>query len=97
MKLSEILKDWPEELENIWYQASGQDCYPIEDAYKDGKCVGFNKAIKYCDHEIDREALANVLYKICIMTESHSNRKVDYFISTMPQWLKRFENGKISS
>lgn len=51
-------------------------------------CRAWNICLSACDREIDREALANVLYKICIMTESHSNRKVDYFISTMPTWLK---------
>ena len=27
---------------NIWYQASGQDCYSSNDAYKDGECNGYN-------------------------------------------------------
>lgn len=101
MKLSEILKDWPEELENIWYQASGQDCYPIEDAYKDGKCVGFNKAIKYCDREIDREELEEILMNPSNSKENNINFGVnnDYkarylanaIISTMPKWLKPTE------
>lgn len=79
MKLSEIL-GWPEKV-NI---EKTKRMFYLE--FK-----AFNTAIDSCDREIDREALANVLYKICIMTESHSNRKVDYFIATMPTWLKRIE------
>lgn len=79
MKLSEIL-GWPEKKNrNLWPSIVGAENH------------GFNKALVSCDREIDREALANVLYKICIMTEFHSNRKVDYLIATMPTWLKRIE------
>lgn len=87
MKLSEILKDWPEELENRWYQASGQDCYPSEDAYKDGECVGFNKAIKYCDHEIDREALHEIIAQAKFDGDTSFEITVKV-IATMPMWLK---------
>jgi len=80
MNLSEIL-GWPEK-KNEGYHETDEES---------GFNQGYNTALTSCDHEIDREALANVLYKICIMTESHSNRKVDYFISTMPTWLMKVD------
>ena len=85
MKLSQVLNDWPKKKDDK--ERDSLKKYFGDIQYDEG----FNTALESCDHEIDREALANVLYKICIMTESHSNRKVDYFISTMPTWLKRIE------
>ena len=95
MKLSEILKDWPEKEELNLVSPSDYDMSQLaDDTHKYIRDLEIltekqDTALTSCDREIDREALANVLYKICIMTESHSNRKVDYFIATMPTWLKR--------
>lgn len=101
MKLSEVLKDWDKEMENRWYQASGQDYYSTEDAYKDGKCVGYNSALTSCDREIDRDALENVLLNMIVdfisddsmesadKIHGYKDRIIDSFISTMPTWLRK--------
>jgi len=40
-----VRKVLPEKKKNIWYQASGQDFYSSDDAYKDGECNGGNAII----------------------------------------------------
>ena len=76
MKLSEILKDWPEKKE---YQSTMVN--PAD--------VIYNTALESCDREIDREALVKVIQQK--VTKSDINHIVDVVISTMPTWLKRIE------
>ena len=76
MKLSEILKDWPEKKE---YQSTMVN--PAD--------VIYNTALESCDREIDREALVKVIQQK--VTKSDINHIVDVVISTMPTWLKPTE------
>ena len=50
---------------------------------------------KYEGFEIDREALVKTLGKMILFTKMPYDRiadeDIDYFISTMPTWLKRIE------
>ena len=83
MKLSEILKDWPE-----------KEDVPHCDMHKIIASTSFNKAIEACDREIDREALINELIRIGF-GDYPANALADCIISTMPTWLKRSEdNGR---
>ncbi len=78
MKLSEIL-GWKEK---NW--GSQQIGWP----------EGFNEALTSCDREVDREALANVLFnRQPYLRYSREEMKewADSIISTMPTWLKRSE------
>ena len=88
MKLSEILKDW------LIKKDSGAICTWLSngresDAYIDG----YNTALTSCDREIDREALKKVINDWTASCEKFELK--DLIISTMPQWLKRIDNGKI--
>ena len=81
MKLSEILKDWPKKKE-----FSMSDVFKEIDSLKDG----LNTALDACDHEIDREALAKAMNESQFKS-MNIDEQVNYFISTMPTWLKPTE------
>jgi hypothetical protein len=86
MKLSEILKDWPER----------EDYTPTDSSSHNQWFVGFNTALTSFDREIDREALVSSLNEINpsgqgISGESMNDYIADHIISTMPTWLKRIE------
>ena len=82
MNLSEILKDWPEKIN-------------IHDQSLNGSIMAktHNTALTSCDREIDREALKKVINDWTASCEKFELK--DLIISTMPQWLKRIDNGKI--
>jgi len=65
--------------------------------YAEAICKTFGTPNIKCDHEIDREALINEIRVLRNGTypEFNSIQFADHIISTMPQWLKRVENGKI--
>ena len=85
MKLSEILKDWPEAK------------YIGDVSYRSG----FNTALTYCDREIDREALWKLIVSRSVYHNFDSDKDnfitvplndlTDFIISTMPTWLKPTE------
>ena len=89
MKLSEILKDWPEkrislyppdEIDTINFSKRDRDIY--------------NTALTSCDREIDREALADKIMEINFESYGFSHEEVAYktadkIISTMPTWLRK--------
>jgi hypothetical protein len=78
MKLSEILNDWPKKK-------------PIEGMIANQlKNREFNTALTSCAREIDREALAEAMNESQFKS-MNIDEQVDYFISTMPTWLKRIE------
>lgn len=81
MKLSEILKDWPEK-KNAMFDTT--------------RSLAFNSALTSCDREIDREALADKIMEINFESYGFSHEEVAYktadkIISTMPTWLKPTE------
>ena len=79
MKLSEIL-GW----EKKEYKGD-TDC-------QDFKRIGYNTALTSCDREIDREALAKILWKYFHQDPTDSFEfEAAEIISTMPNWLKRIE------
>lgn len=89
MKLSEILKDWPEKRKET-------------EPYNQYANIQFNSALTSCDREIDREALAKALYFYDYPEHKHGDwyylldksiyiDKAQAIISTMPTWLKRSE------
>ena len=90
MKLSQVLKDWPEIIDN---HTNSQSMCPA---------CAWNRALTSCDREIEREALAKVIFSYNFPTEKweevHENTNkhylllADHIISTMPTWLKRSEN-----
>ena len=84
MKLSEIL-GWPEKVK--CHKEPDKTC---------GGCIN-NTALTSCDREIDREALAKILFKRhhdfltweeATYKEEFLN-KADHIISTMPTWLRK--------
>ena len=87
MKLSEIL-GWRKELNLRKMKFPEQG-------------VAFNTALTSCDREIDREALAKVIYSLMDFTTKWEDvgyeekqvylSEADTIISTMPTWLKRSE------
>mgnify|MGYP001567045224 CR=1 FL=1 len=86
MKLSEIL-GWRKELD-------------LREMKFPEQGVAFNTALTSCDREIDREALAKAMFKRdkkfltwdeAPTLHEESFVEADYFISTMPTWLKRSE------
>lgn len=97
MKLSQVLKDWPE---NKNYDLSWVGAGAIDIAEMRGEMAGHNHALTSCDREIDREALAKELF-ITFGTDvkewEHSVQRKLYFdfaeiiILSMPTWLKRIE------
>ncbi len=87
MKLSQVLKDWPE---NKNYDLSWVGAGAIDIAEMRGEMAGHNHALTSCDREIDREALRFALYKTFSLGLDGTNES-EYFISTMPTWLKPTE------
>ena len=86
MKLSEILKDWPEKKDGNKFEDYGVCDW--EDF-----TGGFNTALTSCDREIDREALINEIrvFRNRTYAEFNSIDFADHIISTMPTWLKPIE------
>lgn len=107
MKLSEILKDWPEKktckLHTNYRGFRCDTCYFVREE---------NKSITSCDQEVDREALAKAMYELeekYLFGEKGETweralndvyrkgqviifrKKAQDIISTMPTWLKRIE------
>ena len=95
MKLSEILKDWPEnktcKLHTNYRGFRCDTCYFVREE---------NKSITSCDREIDREALAKIEFesRLGIKWDDASDELkepfrvvADHIISTMPTWLKGIE------
>lgn len=80
MKLSEILKDWPE----------NRDC-TCGLVYCECTHYVWNDAITACDREIDREALEDILCHHAPMLRSEANDISHAIISNMPTWLKPTE------
>jgi len=97
MKLSEILKDWPEKKQWFYTELAGPD--EFEKRLGQAKIDSANDMLTSCDREIDREALAkaiNSTYKIGMVNKWNvdwdwSVDIADHIISTMPTWLKRIE------
>ena len=95
MKLSEIL-GWIKKQPLITGQGANNRNKDVQ------FCRGYNTALTSCDREIDREALAKVLYQLKGGSENEMSesakaffaRAADHFISTMPTWLKRSEKGQ---
>ena len=91
MKLSQVLKDWPEKKN---YDLSWVGAGAIDIAEMRGEMAGHNHALTSCDREIDREALAEALFMV---VKNHDNEKTSVsddikdFISTMTSWLKPTE------
>ena len=89
MKLSQVLKDWPE---NKNYDLSWVGAGAIDIAEMRGEMAGHNHALTSCDREIDREALITILKErdnLGIFNEDFHSDLADYFISTMPTWLRK--------
>lgn len=92
MKLSEILKDWPEKKERGLY------CDPNSPSFDDAvnadfNISAFNTALTSCDREIDREALAILIMEINFESYGFSHEEVAYkttdkIISNMSTWLR---------
>jgi len=86
MKLSEILKDWPEK----WLHT-----VTCEMKLNGFRCTcnanNYNTALTSSDREIDREALENELSEALFYGHTYSEI-VERLISTMPTWLKRIED-----
>ncbi len=88
MKLSQVLKDWPEKLD-------------IDCGCSVSRIHGWNDSLTSCDREIDREALAKVIYQentndirwdgLSEPSKELYLRVADFVISTMPKWLKPTE------
>ena len=84
MKLSEILKDWPEK------KKTNERCGPYGLSNPEGS--GFNTALDICDREIDREALADSITDLHLgLTMEQKWKIAKKIISTMPTWLKPTE------
>ncbi len=77
MKLSEIL-GWEKK------RSENQEMVGVTNASLNSVV---NTALTSCDREIDREALAKVLFDRCVCTDS--DYLASYIISTMPTWLKK--------
>ena len=99
MKLSEILKDWPEKKQWFYPELAGPD--EFEKRLGQAKIDSANDMLTSCDREIDRESLAKELF-ITFSTDvkewEHSVQRKLYFdfaeiiILSMPTWLKRIED-----
>ena len=81
MKLSEVLRDWPELLKK-------QEKNVISDIFINSTIDKINENITSCDREIDREALAGILRECMGMELGDASQHI---ISTMPTWLKRID------
>jgi hypothetical protein len=88
MKLSEILKDWPEKKQWFYPELAGPD--EFEKRLGQAKIDSANDMLTSCDREIDRDALARILSEALVhgYTDAEITERV---ISTMPTWLKRIE------
>ncbi len=89
MKLSQVLKDWPE---NKNYDLSWVGAGAIDIAEMRGEMAGHNHALTSCDREIDREALITILKErdnLGIFNEDFYSDLADHIISTMPTWLRK--------
>ena len=105
MKLSEILKDWNvvEEITNkLLRETFVAGYFTSDNRAKEILPSIINTALTSCDREIDREALAKVIYglKSVFKNPNHFSLKeqekmafddAQTLISTMPTWLKRIE------
>ena len=83
MKLSEILK------ENCYTSEMSKELHSKDTC---PRCKS-NTALTSCDREIDKEVLKKVINDWTASCEKFELK--DLIISTMPQWLKRIDNGKI--
>lgn len=95
MKLSEVLKDWPEkqrEYTNNHNETNGIYSHTDygERYYEIPEGIGFNTALTSCDREIDREVLLKELKSNGHMLTYEEF--TDLIISTMPTWLKPINN-----
>lgn len=97
MKLSQVLKDWPEKMSAnvncIKLNALTMDDLPkhnnkLNDT-EDQIAIIYNTALTSCDREIDKEALAKILSEYIYLLNSED--MADQIISTMPTWLKPTE------
>ena len=106
MKLSQVLKDWPEKEELNLVSPSDYDMSQLaDDTHKYIRDLEIltekqDTALTSCDREIDREALAKAIFDIeddrpweSVSEEMQyfAYKKADHIISTMPTWLKRSE------
>lgn len=95
MKLSEILKDWPEKEELNLVSPSDYDMSQLaDDTHKYIRDLEIltekqDTALTSCDREIDREALAKQIREDVYLFSAED--MADRIISTMPTWLKRSE------
>ena len=94
MKLSEILKDWPEKKTDT-VQFIHMDSVEDTDIILKPERA-HNTALTSCDREIDREALAKNIFDIELENphltyEQRAGKIAEYLISTMPTWLKPTE------
>lgn len=98
MKLSEILKDWPEKEELNLVSPSDYDMSQLaDDTHKYIRDLEIltekqDTALTSCDREIDEEALIRVINNASLYKEvGTDDRLADAIISTMPTWLRRIE------
>ena len=99
MKLSEVLKDWPEKKQWYYPELSGPN--EFERKLGQTKIDTWNESLTSCDREIDREALVKILLEPSKSQDNNINfgvvnaYKARYLtqaiISTMPTWLKPTE------
>lgn len=88
MKLSQVLKDWPE------YRLN--DDAPPNEVFDN---EAWNDAVDSCDREIDREALWKLIVSRSVYHNFDSDKDnfitvplndlTDLIISTMPNWMKK--------
>ena len=89
MKLSEILKDWPEKKESEHincYQFDDNFCFQHQDCFDEEvegmhplSKQGFNTALTSCDREIDKEALWKLIVSRSVYHNFNSDK--DNFIT----------------
>jgi hypothetical protein len=102
MKLSEILKDWPEKEELNLVSPSDYDMSQLaDDTHKYIRDLEIltekqDTALTSCDREIDREALADLLWTITggpasELSHGTCDAIAHHIISNMPTWLKPTE------
>lgn len=84
MKLSQVLNDWPKKKDDK--ERDSLKKYFGDIQYDEG----FNTALESCDHEIDREALHEIIAQAKFDGDTSFEITVKV-IATMPTWLKRIE------
>ena len=99
MKLSEILKDWPEKKQWFYPELAGPD--EFEKRLGQAKIDSANDMLTSCDYEIYRDELAKEIHKkeyrsikwheSPLGIQNAYLARADKIISTMPTWLKRIE------